>query len=153
MENIIFKQIELNRSSTLDIAAGLNEKQADVIPHGFNNNIRWHLGHILTVQERLAFRLIQEPLDLSEELMNMFLNGTKPADWQTIPPDLQTLRKLLEEQPGKLRQRLQGRLDTKITIPFKEFNRLDEVLVYSIGHEAIHIGYMMALKKAVAAQL
>jgi hypothetical protein len=153
MENIIFKQIELNRSSTLDLAAGLNEKQADVIPHGFNNNIRWHLGHILTVQERLAFRLIQEPLDLPEELMNMFLNGTKPADWQATPPDLPTLAKLLKEQPGKLRKRLEGRLEEKITVPFKEFNRLDESLIYSIGHEAMHIGYIMALKRAVAAQL
>ncbi|GGG25988.1 DinB family protein [Paenibacillus abyssi] len=151
MEQIVFSQIELNRSRTLALVAELSEQQADVVPPGFNNNIRWHLGHILTTQERLAFRLIPEPLDLPEELMSLFVNGTKPADWQTSPPDLPALIKLLEEQPGRIRARLQGRLEEKITVPFKDFGRLDEVLVFSIGHEATHAGYIMALKRAAAA--
>lgn len=152
MEDLIFSQIEFNRSRTLALAAELSEEQADTIPPGFNNNIRWHLGHILTTQERLSLHFIEEPLGLPESLTSLFLNGTKPADWQTAPPDLPTLLKLLEEQPGRIRERLQGRLGEKLAIPFKEFTRLEEVAVYSIGHEATHAGYMMALKKATAAQ-
>lgn len=153
MDHLLLSQIELNRSRTLDIVSELSEKAADVIPNGFNNNIRWHLGHILTTQERLAFRFIQEQLDLPEDLMGLFVNGTKPADWQTAPPDLPTLRKLLAEQPGRIGPRLQGRFEEKLIVPFKDFSRLGEVIVYSIGHEAVHAGYIMALKKAVAAQL
>ncbi|MGG2196737.1 DinB family protein [Paenibacillus validus] len=152
MDSIVFSQLALNRSRTLAVVAELSEKTADVVPNGFNNNIRWHLGHILTTQERLAFRLLGEPLELPEELTSLFVNGTKPADWQTSPPDLAALRQLLEEQPKRHRQRLQGRLNDKLTVAFKEFTRLDEVLMFSIGHEATHAGYIMALKKAVAAQ-
>lgn len=152
MEKLLFSQLELNRSRTLEIAAGLTEREADVIPIGFNNNIRWHLGHILTTQERLALRLIQEPLGLPEELTRLFVNGTRPADWSSAPPELPELLKLLTEQPDRLRKRLEGRLEEKLTVPFKDFSQLSEALVFSIGHEAMHAGYMMALKRAVAAQ-
>lgn len=150
MEQIIFSQIELNRSRTLSVAAGLSERQADLIPQGFNNNIRWHLGHILTTQERLSLRLIQETLELPEDLMSLFLNGTKPGDWQTAPPDLPTIIALLEEQPGRIQKRLQGRLEENITVPFKDFEQLGEALIFCIGHEATHTGYIMALKKAIS---
>lgn len=153
MEHIVFNQIELHRSRTLAIVAELSENQADVVPRGFNNNIRWHLGHILSTQERFAFLFIGEHLSLPQELMNLFLNGTKPADWQAAPPDLPSLLRLLEEQPGRIRERLQGRLEEQLTAPFKEFSRLDEVLLFGSCHEAMHAGYMMALKKAVAAQI
>lgn len=153
MEPIVFNQVELHRSRTLALIAELSENQADAVPQGFNNNIRWHLGHILTTQERFAFLFIEEPLSLPQELMNLFLNGTKPEDWQTAPLDLPSLVKLLKEQPSQIQQRLQGRLEEQITVPFKEFKRLDEVLLFGTCHEAMHAGYIMALKKAVAAQL
>lgn len=149
MEQTIFSQIELNRSRTLEIVADLSTEQVNLIPNGYNNNILWHVGHILTTQERLAFRLIQDTLDLHESLMAFFLNGTKPADWQTTPPDILTLLPLLKEQSVRIKQRLQGRLDEQITLPFKDMNLLKEVLIYSIGHEALHVGYIMAMKKVV----
>lgn len=150
VESLIFGQLEMNRNRTLEMIAGVSEQQADLIPQGFNNNIRWNAGHILTIQERFAFRLIGEKMDLSEELMGLFLNGTKPADWQSAPPDMAQLRKLLEEQPARIRERLQGRLDEKLTVSFKTLERLSESLVFSIGHEGLHTGYIWALKKIVA---
>jgi|DewCreStandDraft_2_1066082.scaffolds.fasta_scaffold13470_3 hypothetical protein len=149
MEQIIFNQIELNRSRTLEIITNLTSEQVNVTPNGYNNNILWHVGHILTTQERLSYRLIQEPLELPESLMALFLNGTKPADWQTPPPDMSTLLPLLKEQPTRMKQRLEGRLEEQITIPFKDLKRLGEVLIFSIGHEALHVGYIMAMKKLV----
>jgi hypothetical protein len=150
MESIIFSQMELNRNRTLEVIAGITEEQADIVPKGFNNNIRWNIGHILTAQERMAFRLIGEPMELPEELMNLFLNGTKPADWQSAPPDLATLRELLEGQQARLRERLKGRLNEKLTVPFRDFGTLAEALIFSIGHESLHAGYIMALKRATA---
>lgn len=150
-ETLIFRMLDMNRSRTLATAENVTERQADIIPDGFNNNIRWHLGHILVTLERMAFRLIGEPLGLPDELVNMFVNGTKPADWVTPPPDLATLRRLLEEQPGRIRERLEGRLTEPLKVTFKDLTRLDEALVFGISHEATHAGFIWALKKAVAA--
>jgi uncharacterized damage-inducible protein DinB len=156
LESVVFDQLKRNRDRTLAVLDSVTEQQADVIPAGFNNNIRWHVGHILTTQERFALRLIGEPLGLPEELTSLFLNGTKPADWEGAspeagPPDLSTLRRLLEEQPERLCELVQGRLEEKLTVPFKELGTLGEALIFSIGHEAAHTGYIMALKKAAAA--
>lgn len=151
MDALIFSQIAVNRRRTIDLVSSLSEAFADIVPEGFNNNIRWNIGHIVATQERLAFRLIGETMDLDLSFMNLFAGGTKPADWQIKPPSMETLLELLEKQPERIQERLQGRLDEKLTIPFKEFASLDEALVFSIGHEALHAGYIMALKKAVAA--
>ncbi|MEF3306075.1 DinB family protein [Paenibacillus sp. GYB003] len=150
MEAMIFRLLDMSRSRTLQIAADVTESQADVVPEGFNNNIRWNLGHIVTVQERFAFRLIGEPMDLPEELMSLFVGGTKPADWQTPAPGLAELRTLLEEQPERIRKRIEGRLDEKLKVPFKELDRLADVLAFGVGHEGLHAGYIQALKRVVA---
>jgi hypothetical protein len=151
METIVFKQLEMNRSRTLDVLAGVTEQQAVTIPEGFNNHILWNAGHILIIQERLALRLIGDTQELTNERWSQFLNGSKPAEWQETPPSLAEVRKLLEEQQQRLRQRLEGRLNEPLTVSFKGLESLEEALIFSIGHEATHAGYIMALKKAVAA--
>lgn len=152
MEAIIFHQIQVARDRTLSLMEHISEQQADIVPAGFNNNLRWHIGHILTTHERLSFRLIEEQLELPEELMALFVNGTKPADWQTTPPDLSVLRKLLMEQPSRIQKRLEGRTEESLKVPFKDLNQLGEVLLFMASHEALHAGYMMALKRAVATE-
>ncbi|KIL35095.1 hypothetical protein SD71_15715 [Cohnella kolymensis] len=153
MESIIFNQIEFSRKRTLDVVSPVSEQHADIVPKGFNNSIRWNLGHILTIQERLAFELIREQPDLDANLMGFFMKDTKPSDWQSAPPDLPTLFELLKEQPRRLQQRLQGRLAEPLVTPFRGVTRLDELLILTIGHEGLHTGYIMAQKRAVAAQV
>lgn len=149
MESIIFHQIQVARDRTLSLMEQINEEQANVIPSGFNNNLRWHIGHILTTHERLSFRLLEEKFELPEELMALFVNGTKPDDWQCTPPELPVLRKLLAEQTSRIKERMQGRIEEKLKVPFKDFDKLGEVLIFMASHEALHAGYMMALKRAV----
>lgn len=55
MDQIIFKQLKFVRSVTVRAVEGLSEGILDSIPEGFNNNIRWNLGHIYLVQEKFAF--------------------------------------------------------------------------------------------------
>lgn len=153
VESIIFNQIEYSRKRTLDVASQVSEQQADIVPKGFNNSIRWNLGHILTIQERLAFELIKEKPALDQDLMGLFMKDTKPSDWQSAPPDLPTLFELLKDQPRRLQERLQGRLAEPLITPFRGVTRLDELLILTIGHEGLHAGYIMAQKRAVAAQM
>jgi hypothetical protein len=45
-EEMIFNILEKVRANTLQNAEGITEEAADRMPEGFNNTIRWHLGHI-----------------------------------------------------------------------------------------------------------
>ena len=91
MESTIFHHVERVRRSTLKLAEGLDGAMLDVRPAGFNNTIRWNLGHILTVQEGLLFGRANEPMNTPEHYRELFGNGTKPADWTVEPPTLAEL--------------------------------------------------------------
>ncbi|MDQ1000291.1 putative damage-inducible protein DinB [Neobacillus niacini] len=43
---VLFNQLESYRSYILGVLENVTEDKAAVIPKGFNNNIRWNLGHI-----------------------------------------------------------------------------------------------------------
>lgn len=153
MEQAFFDMLEVNRGRTLEIIHSTEPRLMEIVPPGFANHLHWHIGHILTTQERLAFRFIGEPLELDEQLMRFFLNGTKPADWAEPAPDIPELAERLKEQPARIRRRLSGKWDQPLAMPFKSFSTLGEVLLFSLSHEGLHQGYMMALRRAAAAVL
>ena len=52
MNRIIgLKQFEITRGALLQFMETLDDKTADTQPEGFNNTIRWHIGHVLTAAE------------------------------------------------------------------------------------------------------
>ena len=69
MESTLFRLLEVNRGRTLELIDSTDPALLHVIPDGFNNSLHWHIGHILTTQERLAFRFIGEKLELEERAL------------------------------------------------------------------------------------
>lgn len=141
MSHFIFKQLDFARKSTLRVVEGLDEQTADIIPAGFNNNIRWHLGHIYTIQEQLSFHFAKEPLVLPADFKALFGNGTKPADWQVTPPSVAELVSMLTEQTERIRVTLENRLADKATykIGSLEFESVGELISFSMYHEGMHV--------------
>jgi hypothetical protein len=43
---VLFNQLESYRSYILGVLENVSGEEADEIPKGFNNKIRWNLGHI-----------------------------------------------------------------------------------------------------------
>lgn len=150
MEKVIFNQLARTRTRTLQLLDAVTEDAADVIPSGFNNSVRWQLGHILTVQERYASKLIGLPMDLPESYTKLFENGTKPADWDVTPPSLQVLKEELSKQTGRTQQKLDGKLETKLDEPIRGMETLGDIMANMIHHEGVHIGSISALQKAIA---
>ncbi|MCC2686475.1 MAG: DinB family protein [Paenibacillaceae bacterium] len=149
MESTIFHHVERVRRSTLKLAEGLDEAMLDVKPAGFNNTIRWNLGHILTTQEGLLFGRANEPMNIPGHYRELFGNGTKPADWTVEPPTLAELIAQLKEQPARIRETFAGKLDNKVDKPFQELETIGNIALMTIYHEGTHVGYIMAIKRAI----
>lgn len=154
MKKFLLNQIDVIRSITLKSVESLLEEQADFQPDGFNNTIRWNLGHIYVVQERLAFHYAGFPVDVPPSYIEMFSNGTKPSDWKIAPPSLAEICSRLAEQPGRIGTLLGDKLMEPPAVPFRrydgKFDTIGAVIGFSIYHEGLHDAAIALIKKRMA---
>lgn len=152
MKEFLFNQLRVIRNNTINAVKELSESQVDLIPKGFNNNIRWNLGHVYLVQERFAFGFAEEPMVMPDEFMDLFGRDTKPAEWKVQPPTLPELIKLLEDQTVRIEAKLNNRLDEEVAKPFVmpsglTLKRIGEFLTFSMYHEGMHVETIKMLKR------
>lgn len=153
-EKMLFSQVDFYRKITLGLFEGIDEETADRIPSGFNNSIRWHLGHIYVAQENIALRHAGIEPNIPSQYKKLFEGGTKPSEWKLTPPALSELKDYLSTQPERIKTCLEGKLDQPIVLPFAipgivEFKTIGETLNFSLYHEGQHTGFIKALKKAL----
>ena len=67
MEQTIIRHMETVRGITEQAMKGFVQEVLDIIPHGFNNTIRWNFGHIAFVQEKLVFGILGEEMSTPKE--------------------------------------------------------------------------------------
>ena len=152
--NYLFRQLAFARSNTINAVAELEEEQAEVIARGFNNHIKWHLGHIYFVQERFAFSFIGEEITLPERLAELFAPGTRPSEWKGPVPSVGELTDLLQAQHNKLVSVLNHRLAEQLPTPYTTSTGLtnatvEECLSFCLYHEGMHLDAIKALKRLV----
>ncbi|ALC85478.1 DinB superfamily protein [Bacillus sp. FJAT-22090] len=149
MEQMIFHHMETVRTITEKSIKTIPEEIADIVPKGFNNNIRWNFGHIAYIQEKLVYGVLGEKMSVPNEYEELFSAGTKPADWKKTPPSLAEISVVLSEQKLRINKSLQGNLYKELPKPFTNkagitFNTLGETFLFSFYHEALH---MEAIKR------
>ncbi|OAB44448.1 hypothetical protein PGLA_07275 [Paenibacillus glacialis] len=152
MDQIVIKQLEFVRQITINAVKEMSEETLDIIPEGFNNNVRWNLGHIYLIQEIFAFHFSGEPVQIPENFKRLFAKGTKPADWNEEPPTLEVLLELLTEQPKRIQESLHNRLAEQVKTPFTTgsgitLSTIGEFLNFSIYHEGMHYNTINILKR------
>ncbi|MFP7296760.1 DinB family protein [Neobacillus niacini] len=152
-EKMIFDLFEFARNNTLKVAQGITEENADIIPNGYPNSLRWQLGHIYVAVEGIVFHFSNEIPNLPEGYMDLFKTGTKTTDWNATPPSIDELITLLSEQVNRVKETFAGRLEEKIANPFTmgtlKLETCGELLSYTSFHESEHIGIIKSLKNAL----
>lgn len=155
MEQTIFQHMETVRGITLNSINKIPEEIADIVPEGFNNNIRWNFGHIAFVQEKLVYSVLGEKTNLPSEYEHYFSPGTKPADWTGTPPTLSEICSVLTEQTARLKKFVPGRMAEKLPTPFTNrlgitFSTFGETLLFSFYHEGMHMETIKRLYRSIA---
>jgi len=154
-ETILIRQFELARNSTLQLAKDITEENADLMPKGFKNSLRWQLGHIYTSVEGLLFHFANESVTLPDGYGELFNTGTKPADWKGNPPQIEELVPLLVEQLNRVKETFTGRSSEKLSKPVElgpmKFETIGELLSFVSLHESEHQGRIKSLKDGIQA--
>ncbi len=149
-----FDLLRKTRANFLKIASGLSETQLNTIPPGFNNNILWNLGHIWVTQQLLCYKLAGQAMLVSEEAVSKLKKGSAPKAGETLPvlesfkDDLLGLVERLEKdyQAGLFKD-----FDTYETSYGYTLSCIEDAIRFNNLHEGLHLGYVMALKRALGA--
>lgn len=147
-EMFMLKQLEVIRGALNSFINELDEKAIDVQPEGFNNTIRWHIGHILVSTESLMFGYPNHSTNIPESYHALFITGSKPADWGNAEvPTVSALIECLEEQAGRLNELSEEFLAEKLPFQFPVGNlkTYGEMFEFVLFHEAYHLGQMKAM--------
>ncbi len=142
------------RETILSTISDLSIEKLNEIPQGFNNNIVWNFGNVLVSQQGVLYRRTGLDVTIEEKYFQLYKAGTKPE--QKISADeFKTLQDLFKEQTKFMVEDFKAE-------KFKDYNAwqhkttgieidtVDTAIQFLTFHESLHLGYIMALKKAVS---
>lgn len=154
MESYLFKQLSFVRHQTISHVDGINDDISHHIPEGFNNNIKWNLGHIYVVQENFAFGHLKDKMFIPRNFKNYFGPGTKPEYWDATVPDIYELIQLLKNQVIRVEATLENQLKKSflksyVTSTRMELTTLEEFLSFCLYHEGMHFDAIKSIKRTI----
>ena len=127
-------------------------EEINKVPKGFNNNIIWNIAHTIVTQQLLVYNLSGLPMLLTNDMVEKYRKGTKPEQdvtWAEV--DLikgllfSTIEKTKEDYNNNVFETYnEYTVTTKSTL-----TNVDEAIDFNNFHEGIHLGYILALKRAL----
>jgi DinB superfamily len=123
------------------------------IPEGFNNNIIWNMAHIVVSQELLVYKLSGLPMIVTDELVEKYRKGTRPEGFIT-QSEVNDIKDLLFKTLEKAKKdyasgAFKNYHEYTVVTTGNTLKNIDDALQFALFHEGLHIGYIMALLKAI----
>lgn len=147
-----FEILEATRRNLLAVVDEMTIEQLNKIPEGFNNNLIWNLGHVVVTQQLLCYGLSGVAMKLDTAMISKYRKGTKPSDF-TGEEELAFIKKRLKETTTEIQLDIEANLFKNFkTYPTSfgfTLQSFEDAVSFNNVHEAMHLGYMMALKRAL----
>ncbi|KAA0561753.1 DinB family protein [Bacillus sp. CH30_1T] len=147
MSSIVLGQFNKVRGWTIQISEKLSEEMVNIQPEGFNNTIKWHLGHLVTETEYFMFELSKRPMNIPDHYNDFFAPGTKPANWIGQAPPLTELINELKDQLKRVNENPFETFHQILEKPVHGFTTMMDAASFSVLHESVHIGHIEAMER------
>ncbi len=143
------------RQNLIELLEACTLEQANCIPEGLKNNIIWNAGHIHAVHQILVYQLSELPMIVDKPFIDRYITGTVPdgrasqEEWDQIKGGLR------ETTVTTTEDFVEGKFQSFTPFsanygPVKyHFTSIEESFPYNNLHEALHLGYMRALRNKV----
>jgi len=143
---------ETSRNLYLDFLEKYTLDQLNKVPEGFSNNLIWNIGHIIVAQQALVYKSSGLPGYVSDELFALYKPGTRPTG-TTSQEEVAELRALLTSLVAQTKaDYYAGAFETynaRMTGTGFYVASLTDALQFNNYHEALHMGFMMNIRKFV----
>ena len=151
MESFL-KTWETSRKLYLKFLESYTLDQLNTIPQGLSNNMIWQAGHIIVSQQKLMYTLSNLPINISQEMVVKYQNGSRP-EGNATQEEVDEIKALLLSTVEQFKLDWQaGKFTT-----FNEYQSqtgfhlatFQDAVTFNTFHEGIHFGMLMYLKKLV----
>ena len=143
---------ETNRKLYLGFLEKYTLEQLNKVPEGFSNNLIWNIGHVVVAQQGLVYKTSGLPGYVSDELFEKYKPGTKPTG-NTLQEEVNELKGLLISLIEQTKSDFYaGKFETfngRMTGTGFYLNSLTDAIQFNNYHEALHLGFMMNIRKFV----
>ena len=139
--------------NTIGRVKRVDNSKWDIQPKGFNNNIRWHAGHVFVTLEDFVREYITSYEPVNPEWLPLFLEGTSPDEWVGDVPSGEEILKALRGQFEWIIPILEDNLNKKSKKPLvignniMKIDTVDGIVQFLSWHEGNHAGTLDALNK------
>ena len=125
-------------------------EELNKVPEGFNNNVIWNIAHTIVTQQLLVYKLSGLPTMVSEEMIETYKKGTK-TEGDLSQADVDTIKDLLYSTIEKTKEDYaNGKF-----VSYNEYTTgtgfhlasAMEAMNFNNYHEALHMGFMMNIRK------
>lgn len=144
--------IRQTRLSVLNLVQDLSIEQLNKVPSGFNNNIAWNLGHMIAAQQGICYKRAGLNTVVDQQFFDTYKPDTKPERLITIA-EIETIRQLmfstLDQLEADYKRHIFTSFQSFVTRYGVKLNSIEEVIEFLPFHEGLHMGYIMALKRAI----
>lgn len=146
--------IRFIRQGLLQHLEAFSLDQLNEIPEGLNNNLIWHLGHLISVQQNVCYQRSGLAPMMDVALIAQYANGTKPQG----PVDQAHVDHLKSLALSTLDQFEQDLRDNKFTAfeamslrDVLHLNTIDDAADFLAMHEGMHYGNVAVQKRLLRA--
>lgn len=144
--------IKKTRNYLIDLVNDLSAEQLNEIPANFNNNIIWHLGHMIASQQGICYLRAGVAPAVDEKYMLAYKPGTKPEAFIDTG-EINKIKALLIQSLDVLEENYQNNLFSNYVSWTSRYGttltNIDDVLQFLLYHEGLHAGFVTALKRLV----
>lgn len=149
-----FNFIRQSRTAFIQLIDGLSLEELNHIPEGFNNNIIWNFGHIIVSTQTLCYVRtgIRQSADFVQYL-SAYQKGSKPS-YTVTQEEVDNLKELalstIAEIEADYDKGLFATIQPYDTATYGAIlNSFEEVVLTTIGHDNLHLGYAIAQRRAI----
>lgn len=144
---------EKTRTIFKDIIENTSLGDLNKVPEGFNNNIVWNIAHTIVTPQLLVYRLSGNTPRIPEEMIEKYKKGTKPTRDLT-QAEVDELKALLFSTLEELKKDYANNIfsnyqEYTVSTNNSTITNVDEALEFSNFHDGLHLGYILALRRAL----
>lgn len=142
-----------NRKACYHFLKTLSLEQLNKIPPGFSNNIFWNIAHTVATQQGLVYGLSSLPTMVDGDFIAKYRKGTRP-EADATEKDVEELKSLVfltveatekDFNNGRFTEFKRYELSSIKSV----LNSVEDAIHFNNFHEGLHLGYIMALNKAI----